>query len=124
MRRIMRVMEAWTMRELRLGPWLSIAIVWTIMMALPAAVATGQTPADEIPELETEQAKELEEYEPIDSSVCTDCHEESAHGSDFNTDLEHSVHAGFLCLDCHLERLRRREGEEIEESESPEDKGV
>jgi cytochrome b subunit of formate dehydrogenase len=50
------------------------------------------------------QAQEAEEYEPVDSSACTDCHEASAHGSDFNVDLEHSVHAGFECLDCHQDR--------------------
>ncbi len=45
-----------------------------------------------------------EEYEPIDSSVCADCHEVSSHGSIFGEDLEHSVHDGLECLDCHVDR--------------------
>jgi cytochrome b subunit of formate dehydrogenase len=49
-------------------------------------------------------AAEDEEFEQIDSSACTDCHETSSHGTDFNDDLDHSVHAGFTCLDCHTDR--------------------
>ena len=45
-----------------------------------------------------------EEYESIDSSVCADCHEASAHGSVFAADLSHSVHEGLDCLDCHVDR--------------------
>jgi len=45
-----------------------------------------------------------EEYEPIDSSACADCHEASEHGSLYVDDLAHSVHAGFDCLDCHVDR--------------------
>jgi cytochrome b subunit of formate dehydrogenase len=48
--------------------------------------------------------EEEEEYEIVDSSVCADCHETSAHGSDFRDDLDHSVHDGFDCLDCHVDR--------------------
>lgn len=39
--------------------------------------------------------------EPIDSDDCTQCHLESAHGTEFEADLETSVHEGFACLDCH-----------------------
>ena len=49
-------------------------------------------------------AQEDEEYEPIDSDSCVDCHEESAHGTIFTADLEHSVHEGFECLDCHTDK--------------------
>ncbi|MBD3870910.1 MAG: hypothetical protein IFJ97_06070, partial [Acidobacteria bacterium] len=45
-----------------------------------------------------------EEYEPIDSSVCADCHEASRHGSAFSDDITHSVHDGLDCLDCHVDR--------------------
>jgi cytochrome b subunit of formate dehydrogenase len=45
-----------------------------------------------------------EGYEEIDSAACTDCHETSKHGSDVRDDLEHSVHEGFACLDCHHDR--------------------
>ncbi|MGD8440085.1 MAG: cytochrome b/b6 domain-containing protein [Holophagae bacterium] len=47
---------------------------------------------------------EMDEVEVIDSSACGDCHEASAHGSQFRDDLEHSVHSGFECLDCHTDR--------------------
>jgi len=42
-----------------------------------------------------------EEYEPIDSTMCGDCHEASEHGSSFDDDLSHSVHEGLECQDCH-----------------------
>ena len=42
-----------------------------------------------------------EEYEPIDSSMCADCHEASSHGSAFADEISHSVHDGLECLDCH-----------------------
>ncbi len=42
-----------------------------------------------------------EDYEPIDSSMCGDCHEASEHESSFEDDLSHSVHEGLECLDCH-----------------------
>jgi cytochrome b subunit of formate dehydrogenase len=45
-----------------------------------------------------------EEYEPIDSSACADCHEASRHGSAFADDISHSVHDGLECLDCHQYR--------------------
>ena len=40
-------------------------------------------------------AQDEEEYEPIDSDSCVDCHEESSHGTIFTADLSHSVHEGF-----------------------------
>ena len=49
-------------------------------------------------------AQEVEEYEPIDSSVCADCHEASTHGTVFSDDITHSVHDGLECLDCHVDR--------------------
>jgi cytochrome b subunit of formate dehydrogenase len=59
-------------------------------------------------------AQDVDEYEPIDSSACGDCHEASRHGSSFRINLEHSVHAGFDCLDCHVDRdtVPHREPEE------------
>ncbi len=59
-------------------------------------------------------AQDGEEYEPIDSSVCGDCHEASDHGSSFQINLEHSVHDGLDCLDCHVDRdtIPHREAEE------------
>ena len=45
-----------------------------------------------------------EDYEVIDSSMCGDCHEESAHGSSFTEDLKHSIHADLECLDCHQDK--------------------
>ncbi len=49
-------------------------------------------------------AQEEEEFEPIDSSMCADCHEASIHGSVFAEDLSHSVHDGLDCLDCHVDK--------------------
>ena len=34
-----------------------------------------------------------DDYEPIDSTSCLDCHEQSQHGSNFEHDLEHSARA-------------------------------
>ena len=45
-----------------------------------------------------------DEYEPIDSSFCADCHEASRRGSAFADDITHSVHDGLDCLDCHIDR--------------------
>ncbi len=44
-----------------------------------------------------------DEFELIDSSVCADCHEASAHGSVFAEDIAHSAHDGLECLDCHMD---------------------
>ncbi|MFV2071912.1 MAG: cytochrome b/b6 domain-containing protein [Thermoanaerobaculales bacterium] len=49
-------------------------------------------------------AQEDDEFEPIDSSACADCHEASAHGSAFADDLSHSAHVDLECLDCHQDR--------------------
>lgn len=43
-----------------------------------------------------------DEYDPIDSDMCVDCHEESEMGTMFEDDLEVSIHEGFECLDCHI----------------------
>ena len=99
------------MRELRLSSWLSTAVVRTILVAVAATLAAGQGLAQETSELEIAQVEEVEEFEPIDSSVCTDCHEESAHGSDFNTDLQHAVLAiSFISLVISGFALRYDEG--------------
>ncbi len=45
-----------------------------------------------------------EEFEPIDSTACADCHEASSQGSVFAEDISHSAHDGLDCLDCHLDR--------------------
>jgi cytochrome b subunit of formate dehydrogenase len=42
-----------------------------------------------------------DEYEPINSADCLDCHEESDHDTMIADDLEHSVHESLDCLDCH-----------------------
>ena len=49
-------------------------------------------------------AQDTEEYEPIDNSTCTDCHDVSEHGTSFSDDISHSVHDGLECLDCHIDR--------------------
>jgi cytochrome b subunit of formate dehydrogenase/nitrate/TMAO reductase-like tetraheme cytochrome c subunit len=49
-------------------------------------------------------AQEDDEFEPIDSSSCGNCHELSLHGTDFADDLSHSVHEGLECLDCHTNK--------------------
>ncbi len=45
------------------------------------------------------------EFEPIDSDVCIDCHEESDHGIAYDAELESSIHEGFECQDCHEDHL-------------------
>jgi cytochrome b subunit of formate dehydrogenase len=49
-------------------------------------------------------ANQEEEFQSIDSSTCTDCHEVSPHETDYRDDIEHSVHDGVECLDCHIDR--------------------
>jgi cytochrome b subunit of formate dehydrogenase len=49
-------------------------------------------------------AQNDDEYEPIDSSSCGGCHEESLHGTDYRDDVSHSIHEGLECLDCHKDR--------------------
>ncbi len=45
-----------------------------------------------------------ESYEPIDSSMCADCHEAGATGSALADEISHSAHEGLECLDCHTTR--------------------
>jgi len=45
-----------------------------------------------------------EEYEEIDSQSCAECHEEGKHETKIEEDLSHSIHEGFECLDCHLDK--------------------
>jgi len=49
-------------------------------------------------------AQDDEEYEPVDSTMCADCHEASKHGSAFAMDLSHSVHEGLECQNCHQDK--------------------
>ena len=42
--------------------------------------------------------------ETITGDECATCHEESAHGTAFAEDLEHSSHQGFDCLLCHIDK--------------------
>ena len=44
------------------------------------------------------------EVESIDSSACVECHATSLHETEFEVDLQHSVHDGLECLDCHIDR--------------------
>jgi cytochrome b subunit of formate dehydrogenase len=88
-------------------PALPISLCLTVTLALSGSVTAGAqeapavTPADEI--------------EEIDGSACTGCHEESRHGSSIEADLEHSVHDGLGCLDCHpaLGTMPHREKEAL-----------
>jgi len=50
----------------------------------------------------TQETKE--EYEKIDSSACIECHEKGKHDTVITEDLSHSIHDGFECLDCHIDK--------------------
>jgi len=43
-----------------------------------------------------------DDYEPLESDQCIDCHDESEMGTDLEADIENSIHEGFECLDCHI----------------------
>jgi cytochrome b subunit of formate dehydrogenase len=45
-----------------------------------------------------------EDYEKIDSSMCIECHEESAQDTIITEDISHSIHDGLECLDCHQDK--------------------
>jgi len=45
-----------------------------------------------------------EEYEKIDSAACVECHEEGKHEILIGEALSRSIHEGFECLDCHLDK--------------------
>ena len=45
-----------------------------------------------------------EDLEPIDSSACATCHETTSHDTPYLEELEHSVHEGVACLDCHQDK--------------------
>ncbi len=47
-------------------------------------------------------AQDDEDYEPLDSDQCVDCHEESAMETIIQDDLDGSIHEGMECLDCHI----------------------
>jgi len=88
------------MFQLRLNSRQSHALWWVVIgLFVVGLSAVGPTAW-----AQEEPAEFEEEYEPIDSSACADCHEASAHGSAFSDDLAHSVHDGLECLDCHVDR--------------------
>lgn len=66
-----------------------LMLVAGLVMFLPLAFGTGTVTAEE------------EEFESIDSSMCGMCHDAGELGSSFEDDLNHSVHEGLECLDCH-----------------------
>ncbi len=45
-----------------------------------------------------------EEHEKIDSTACIECHEKGKHDTVITEDLSHSIHDGFECLDCHIDK--------------------
>lgn len=56
-----------------------------------------------------------DEYEPIDSDQCVDCHEISEMESIIQDDLDASIHEGIECLDCHMYHDTSPHTEEAEE---------
>jgi len=46
----------------------------------------------------------LSAQDELDEDSCIDCHEESAFGTDLESDVSHSIHDGLGCLDCHLDK--------------------
>ncbi len=42
------------------------------------------------------------DYEPIDSDQCVDCHDTSKMETNIQDDLDASIHEGIECLDCHI----------------------
>ena len=67
-----------------------LGLVLVAVMAVPVVLAQDELSEDE--------------YEPIDSTACADCHEASTHGSGYETEISHSVHEGVECLDYHVDR--------------------
>lgn len=43
-----------------------------------------------------------DDYEPVESDQCIDCHDASEMGTDLEADIENSIHDGLECLDCHV----------------------
>ena len=72
---------------------MGLTVVCLVCIVAVSLVASAQT-----------VAADEEEYEAIDSSACSTCHEASLQGSAFESDLAHSVHDGVECLDCHVDR--------------------
>lgn len=68
---------------------------WALSIVVLSLLMSG-SPAD--------AAEAVDSYEPIDSSACGDCHAAGSAESTFRIDLDHSVHVGFDCLDCHVDR--------------------
>ena len=62
--------------------------------------------AQEDPEVPVDPATQADEgeYEPIGNDDCSACHEEAVEGGAIMDTLSHSVHEGFDCLDCHVEK--------------------
>jgi len=49
-------------------------------------------------------SSQTQDYEPIDSDMCQECHEQSVHETIITEDLSHSIHEGFVCLNCHQDK--------------------
>ena len=69
-----------------------------IVLVLAAAAGAPMAVAQDATEVAAE------EVEAIDSSACSDCHDQSKHGSAYLDDLNLSIHEGLECLDCHQDR--------------------
>jgi cytochrome b subunit of formate dehydrogenase len=82
-----RLMSALVSRRIAARPLLILALA--LLATGPAGGTTSQVE---------------DEYEPIDSTACADCHEASPIGSAFADEVAHSVHDGVDCLDCHVDR--------------------
>jgi len=96
---------------------LAAPFLLALTLCLVGAAPAGAQEADEgtPPDVAVTDVEPVEEYEEIDSTACTECHEESLHGSPIAADLEHSVHDGLACLDCHVEMgtMPHREKEDL-----------
>jgi cytochrome b subunit of formate dehydrogenase len=76
-----------------------LPLVVGFVLFSPAMIVAQDAPEDTESTAEAVDAED--EYEEITSADCAGCHEESQLGSSIADDLEHSVHEGMDCLDCH-----------------------
>ena len=58
-----------------------------------------------------------DDYDYIDEDSCVDCHEESAFGTDIESDISHSIHDGLGCLDCHVDKNVMHDDGEVSDFE-------
>lgn len=65
-----------------------LIIILVLLVLFPLAILIGQE----------------EEYEPIGSDMCQECHEKSIHDTVITEDISLSIHGGFSCLDCHQDK--------------------